>query len=780
MYTYEWDSSTGGYILTPMPLSFSKEPRPVYYQELDILGFDKYWQYDKNDSFPYMWAEANNYYYRGRLVAKTKGGSLYSAPEIILIEEPEPKGYPLRYVDIPAMIKKNQNMLQQLTQDTIKKIYNVYVEHKKKVAVYYVAFSGGKDSVVVLDLVQKSLPHNEFKVLFGNTDMEFPTTLELVDKVAQDCALKEIEFYSAKAPKTAEENWDIFGPPARKVRWCCTVHKTAPVINKLNELMDKKYVRTMMITGVRGDESVSRSAYDEVSKGKKIAGQYSFHPILEWSSAEIYLYMYTHDLAFNEAYKFGFNRVGCIMCPNSSERHEYIKRMFFEPEVMKFTQKIIENSAKDLSGDNSKRFMDVGGWKTRLSGRELKFSEDERFGFEEKKNQLVFYAHNLNDNWKEWYKTIGSLCEIRDNEYIMEYEGVERKCKIVYGDDKDHIIVENYSKTKNAIEFVYYLKCVLAKSQYCIQCGTCEAECPYRNISMKDGKLNISDSCSRCRECLKILCGCLYYNSIKGSKIMKKLTGINKYLSVGVDAAWIKEYVRDKTFEPGNRKTDVMFGFLSDAELVKKKQITSIGEAVFRYELDDCLPWAIMLCNLAYTSQFGWYIKNIPFYDTITIETVQLRLKQEDVSDKAIGEFWNGFKKILDSTKPFNQIGFGIPNIEEKVTKTGDVKKKMLSFYRSPWAEPDEKVILYSLYKFAEACGNRKQFTLTELLDNTIERDGISPTLIFGLDRDTMEKILNTLTFNYSDLIEARFTLGLDNITLKSELSATEILNNLI
>lgn len=87
MYAYEWDSSTGGYILTPMPLAFSKEPRPVYYKELDILGFDKYWDYDKNDSFPYMWAEANNYYYRGRLVAKTKGGSLYTPPELVLIEK---------------------------------------------------------------------------------------------------------------------------------------------------------------------------------------------------------------------------------------------------------------------------------------------------------------------------------------------------------------------------------------------------------------------------------------------------------------------------------------------------------------------------------------------------------------------------------------------------------------------------------------------------------------------------------------------------------------------
>ena len=124
MYAYEWDSSTGGYILTPMPLAFSKEPRPVYYKELDILGFDKYWDYDKNDSFPYMWAEANNYYYRGRLVAKTKGGSLYTPPELVLIEDPEPEGYPLRFVDIPAMVDKNRQLMEQLVQETIKKIYH--------------------------------------------------------------------------------------------------------------------------------------------------------------------------------------------------------------------------------------------------------------------------------------------------------------------------------------------------------------------------------------------------------------------------------------------------------------------------------------------------------------------------------------------------------------------------------------------------------------------------------------------------------------------------------
>ena len=179
MYSYEWDPETGGLLLNSSPLQLSKEPRPVYYKELDILGFDRYWKYDRNDSYPYMWAEANSYYYRGRRVAKTKGGSLYTAPEIILEEEPEPAGAPLRFVDVPAMVEKNHDLLEQLAQDTIKKIYNTYVDYRNKVDVFYVAFSGGKDSIAVLDLVQRALPHNEFEALFRmrllkRLDLVFP------------------------------------------------------------------------------------------------------------------------------------------------------------------------------------------------------------------------------------------------------------------------------------------------------------------------------------------------------------------------------------------------------------------------------------------------------------------------------------------------------------------------------------------------------------------------------------------------------------------------------
>ena len=82
MYSYTFDIQTGGILLNSTPTNFSKEPRPVYAHEMDILGFDQYWEYEKQNDVPYMWAESILYWYRGVQIAKIKGGDLYTKPEL--------------------------------------------------------------------------------------------------------------------------------------------------------------------------------------------------------------------------------------------------------------------------------------------------------------------------------------------------------------------------------------------------------------------------------------------------------------------------------------------------------------------------------------------------------------------------------------------------------------------------------------------------------------------------------------------------------------------------
>ena len=784
MYSYTWDAETGGLLLNSSPLSFSKEPRPVYYKELDILGFDRYWNYAKNDSYPYMWAEANNYFYRGRQVAKTKGGSLYTPPEIVIMDEPEPDGQPLRFVDIPAMVEKNRDLLEKLAAETIKKIYNIYVEYMDRVDVFYVAFSGGKDSVVALDLVQRALPHNKFKVLFGDTGMEFPDTYKIVEEIEQHCKDAKIEFLRAKSDFDPKVTWREFGPPAQTMRWCCSVHKTAPQIILLREYTNNPHFRGMAFTGIRGDESASRSEYEGISHGEKVRGQYSCHPILEWNSAELFSYIYERQLLINDAYKKGNSRAGCLVCPLATSKNMYFKEQAYSfsdegyRTTTTFNNIILETTSKELSNPSAvKEFMDIGGWKARRSGKELSFAKSyTNESFEQ--GVLTIQVSRIETDWKQWIKTIGNVT-------FLENGNVEVLCR----DKLYHIeIAENTNgltatvvigkNTQKDIYFMSELKTVFRKTAYCIGCRVCEANCPHGFISMKDGHVTIDDRCVKCKKCHDVFHGCLVANSLRLPKGEKKMGSIDRYGNMGIELDWVRSYFKLKDefwISPHSLGTNMvknLKSFLNDAEVTVKSKFAPFGKVIDDIGIESSDAWALMLCNLTYTSEFNWWVKNIDFSTTHTPDTIYAML-DDSMSKNSRSHIVSAYKNILISIPQLsNEIGLGVCDY---TLKNG--KRFWNSVVRIPWENPNPLVILYSLYKFAEACGDYHQFTLSRLLNHDLESDGVSPTEIFGLDRNQMEKILNGLTINYPDFLNASFTLDLDNITLNSEKTSQDVLN---
>lgn len=784
MYSYTWDAETGGLLLNSSPLSFSKEPRPVYYKELDILGFDRYWNYAKNDSYPYMWAEANNYFYRGRQVAKTKGGSLYTPPEIVIMDEPEPDGQPLRFVDIPAMVEKNRDLLEKLAAETIKKIYNIYVEYMDRVDVFYVAFSGGKDSVVALDLVQRALPHNKFKVLFGDTGMEFPDTYKIVEEIEQHCKDAKIEFLRAKSDFDPKVTWREFGPPAQTMRWCCSVHKTAPQIILLREYTNNPHFRGMAFTGIRGDESASRSEYEGISHGEKVRGQYSCHPILEWNSAELFSYIYERQLLINDAYKKGNSRAGCLVCPLATSKNMYFKEQAYSfsdegyRTTTTFNNIILETTSKELSNPSAvKEFMDIGGWKARRSGKELSFAKSyTNESFEQ--GVLTIQVSRIETDWKQWIKTIGNVT-------FLENGNVEVLCR----DKLYHIeIAENTNgltatvvigkNTQKDIYFMSELKTVFRKTAYCIGCRVCEANCPHGFISMKDGHVTIDDRCVKCKKCHDVFHGCLVANSLRLPKGEKKMGSIDRYGNMGIELDWVRSYFKLKDefwtspHSLGTNMVKNLKSFLSDAEVTAKSKFAPFGKVIDNIGIENSDAWALILCNLTYTSEFNWWVKNIDFSTTHTPDTIYAML-DDSMSKNSRSHIVSAYKNILISIPQLsNEIGLGVCDY---TLKNG--KRFWNSVVRIPWENPNPLVILYSLYKFAEACGDYHQFTLSRLLNHDLESDGVSPTEIFGLDRNQMEKILNGLTINYPDFLNASFTLDLDNITLNSEKTSQDVLN---
>lgn len=771
MYSYEWDVSTGGILLNTTPLAFSKEPRPVYYEELDILGFDQFWNYEKNNTYPYMWAESNNYYYRGRLVAKTKGGAIYSKPEIIIVDEPEKNDAPLRFIDVPAMVEKNRDIIESLSQETIKAIYNTYINYSSKIDVFYVAFSGGKDSIVTLDLVQRALPHNSFKVLFGDTHMEFSDTYETVDEIRVRCANKGIEFIVAEAEQEPEETWNKFGPPSTVTRWCCSVHKTAPQILALRNVIGKNDFTGMGFVGVRADESVARSKYSFVSYGEKHKGQYSCNAILEWNSAEVFLYIYMNDLVMNKAYLKGNRRAGCLICPRAAERNDFMNHFCYYNEAEKYVEiikKLYRSNFKTEEALND--FVNVGGWKARKNGRDLALESN----YEERKTkeEIILSVTKPRNDWKEWIKTMGVL--LTDNSpYILQFQN--NKYQFQINEIKTGYEVHfDVSLAKENPKFVKHIKNVFRKAASCIGCRECEADCHNGCIQFVEGKVRISDACVHCMQCHKVEKGCLVYKSLEkpkgGGKMATKNMSLNCYSHHAPKMDWFEQYFRYKNeFHENHNLGSQMYNFfkrfLRDANLLDDEGFSQTANVIDKISLDSEAAWGIMLCNLCYTPQIGWYVKNVSLGEQCSREYLVESLIADGAKESWAPDIWSSLVRILDL--PFGNVGLGFVTRE---------KNRAVALTRKEWVNPDPLVVLYSLYKFAEACGDYYQFTLSRLMNLDIDSQGVSPAQIFGFDREQMERILNGLSVNYPEFISVSFSLDLDNITLRNDKTAMDVL----
>ena len=768
MYSYEWDIKTGGLLLNSSPLPFSKEPRPVYYKELDILGFDKYWNYDKNDAYPYMWAEANNYWYRGKLVAKTKGGSLYSAPELLIVEEPEPENAPLRFVDVPGMVDKNKGLIEKLTQDTIKKVFNTYARFKDKVDVFYVAFSGGKDSIVTLDIVQRALPHNSFKVLFGDTGMEFPDTYDTVGIIEKECHHQGIEFIRAKSDLNPHCTWKQFGSPSKVTRWCCSVHKTSPQILALRNNLGKIDFTGMAFVGVRASESASRSEYDYISLGEKHKGQYSCNPILEWNAAELYLYVYSENLHLNEAYKKGNNRAGCLVCPNVSEKNAYFRRTCYPKEVDEYMNIIADLYKESIpTEEKMKEFLENTGWKARMNGRDVSID----IGCTElmSGDRYILKVRKPKNDWREWIKTIGVLLN-ESSPYRIDFRRNEYSFEVIELADGYEVVLDKYL-AKTAPLFVKLLKNVFHKAACCIGCHECEADCQKGCITMINGKVKISENCVRCSQCHKVDRGCLIYKSLEmpkgGSKMETK--SLNCYSTHAPKKEWINQYFSQKSeFVTNNSLGSQMFSFfkrfLRDAELIDGDNFSEFAKIIDYIGIDELESWGLILTNLVYSPQINWFVKNVKMNEKSSKEYITSMLVDSGTNERAANDIFRSFVRFVEL--PFAEVGMGFSEKE---------KNRVISVTRTPWQNPDPRVILYSLYKFAENCGDYYQFTLSRLLNHEIDSDGVSPTEIFGLDREQMEKILNGLSVNYPEFIAVSFTLDLDNITLRNDKASKDV-----
>ena len=179
----------------------------------------------------------------------------------------------------------------------------------------FVSFSGGKDSTVVSDLVIRALGNPGIIHIFGDTTLEFPMTEEYAKRFKENH--RKTPFLSARnKEKNFYDMCEVVGPPSRVMRWCCIVFKTGAITKKINSTFKSKK-KILTFYGIRRSESVSRSKYDRSTDSPKITKQKVSSPIIDWYDFDIWLYLLTTNIDFNDAYRLGYSRVGCWCCPNN-------------------------------------------------------------------------------------------------------------------------------------------------------------------------------------------------------------------------------------------------------------------------------------------------------------------------------------------------------------------------------------------------------------------------------------------------------------------------------
>lgn len=160
---------------------------------------------------------------------------------------------------------------------------------------YFVGFSGGKDSIVTLELCRMAgVRHQAF---YSCTGIDAPEVVRFIRRNYPSVTFlyPKMTFWKGIRKKS---------PPLRMMRWCCDVLKKEP---------SKHIPLVCRIMGIRAEESAKRAARPRIDTVKK--RQTIYKPIFHWKEWNVWEFIDACKLPYPSLYDEGFDRIGCVICP---------------------------------------------------------------------------------------------------------------------------------------------------------------------------------------------------------------------------------------------------------------------------------------------------------------------------------------------------------------------------------------------------------------------------------------------------------------------------------
>ena len=189
---------------------------------------------------------------------------------------------------------------------------------------YYLAFSGGKDSVVIKALAD--MAGVKYDAHYAVASVDPPELVQFIKERHPDVS-RDIPHDKNGKPVTM---WNLIPrknmPPTRLARYCCKYLKEGAGEGRFT------------VTGVRWDESVKRKAKRkglelsssgagrtyvdpdnpdnaELARYCPTKGKHILNPIIDWTTEEVWEFIREYNVPYCRLYDEGHTRLGCIGCP---------------------------------------------------------------------------------------------------------------------------------------------------------------------------------------------------------------------------------------------------------------------------------------------------------------------------------------------------------------------------------------------------------------------------------------------------------------------------------
>lgn len=160
---------------------------------------------------------------------------------------------------------------------------------------YYLAFSGGKDSICIKELAD--MAGVKYDAHYNVTTIDPPDLVYFIREHHPDVLWEHPE--KPLLVKMIDKQF----PPLRHQRWCCEIYKEASGKGR------------RIITGIRRAESSKRAKRRAVETCYKDASKIYINPIINWSDDEVWEFVAERNLRYCSLYDEGWKRIGCLFCP---------------------------------------------------------------------------------------------------------------------------------------------------------------------------------------------------------------------------------------------------------------------------------------------------------------------------------------------------------------------------------------------------------------------------------------------------------------------------------